>query len=139
MFHAKIQGAGDVEDVEGTASNRRGVFAAEVTGPLESGPPQDIGLNVAALGKVFFQRGQSVIHGNNGDVFSEGCQADAIDHLDASMMRHRQRASHARTPRAHPGRLGLMNVKLQQCAWIGVGRFSGRHDYRRAEISPLSG
>ena len=109
--------------------------ATDVAGTPQRRAPQDIGLGITSLDNILVEGGERVGQGRGADGFPKRGQADAVDDLEAAVMCDRQCALGSCPPRAHRGRLRLVDVQLQQRAGIRVRPLSARHGLRRAALS----
>lgn len=122
-----------MQDVQRTTPQSNRVSTAEVGGALKGRAPQNIGLNVTAFSKILIERRKSIGHCVGSDIMTKSGQTNAIDDFDAAMMCQSQRATGSRPPYAHSRRIGLMNVKFQERAGIGIDRISVRHGSLHSE------
>ncbi len=120
-----------MEYIESPATERRRVCPTELPRAPECRAPQYIGVHIPALCEILVERGDRVAQCFGADDFSKPSETDAVDDLEATMRRYRQGPFCATSPRTHRGRCPLVDVELQQSAWIGVRATSAHHDWRR--------
>jgi hypothetical protein len=93
--------ASDVQDVQGPAADRAGVFATELGGSFQGGSPQYISLSIAPLSKVVVEGGQCRVMDFVGDDPAVSGESNAVGQLDPAMMSHEKRVADFFPPLGH--------------------------------------
>jgi hypothetical protein len=128
-FEFQLERTGDVQNIERPATFGGCMLAAQLNRPFKRCAPEDVGLNIAAIGKALLERGDRIAPGFGGDLLTEGRRPDSVCDFGSTVMGHRQSQGMAPAPGIHRSRFELADVQL--CERAGV--------YANAQVTAIVG
>jgi hypothetical protein len=122
----QFDGAGHMQHIQRARAEHRGMLLAQVGGPVQRRPPQDIRLPQMARRKVCAQISERLAERILVELAEKSGPADGVNDFGPTVVSYRQGAKKPAPPRGHFARALLMNIKPRERAGIDINLL-GRH------------